>query len=75
MTQHDDLASIASQIQRSWEAGRICSLVGRGARARVLRLTRLVEQGRLTPEAALRIARETEAVAFCLAPLPPGDEP
>ncbi|MEQ4596185.1 MAG: hypothetical protein ABN488_00220, partial [Methylobacteriaceae bacterium] len=69
------LASIAAQIQRAWEAGRICSLVGRGCRARVIRLARLVEQGRLSHDAALRLARETEAVAFCLAPLPHGDAP
>lgn len=75
MTVHDDLPSIAAQIQLSWEAGRICSLVGRGCRARILRLARLVEQGWLTPEAALRLARETEALAFCLAPLPAGDLP
>lgn len=75
MTQHDDLPSIAAQIHSAWLSGRICSLVGRGARARVLRLTRLVEQGHISHDAALRLARETEAVAFCLAPLPPGDEP
>lgn len=75
MTQHDDLPAIAAQIQRAWESGRICSLVGRGCRARILRLIRLVEQGHLSPEAAVRLARETEALAFCLAPLPPGDLP
>lgn len=73
MTLHDDLASIAAQIQLSWEAGRICSLVGRGCRARIICLGRLVEQGRLSHDAALRLARETETLAFCLAPLPPGD--
>lgn len=75
MTLHDDLASIAAQIQLSWEAGRICSLVGRGCRARIIRLGRLVQQGQVPPETALRLARETEALAFCLAPLPPGDVP
>ncbi|AMB45052.1 hypothetical protein [Methylobacterium sp. AMS5] len=74
MTLHDDLPSIAAQIHAAWLSGRICSLVGRGCRARILRLIRLVEQGQVPPETALRLARETEAVAFCLAPLPPGDD-
>lgn len=75
MTQFDDLASIANQLQRAWEAGRICSLIGRGARARVIRISRLVEEGKLTPEEGLRLAREAEGIAFLFAPLPPGDLP
>ena len=73
MTRFDDLASIAAQLQCSWERGRICSLIGRGARARVLRLARLVEQGKMAPDDALRLAREAEGTAFMFAPLPPGD--
>ncbi|MCG5246856.1 hypothetical protein E8E01_01035 [Methylorubrum populi] len=75
MTQFDDLASIAAQLQRSWESGRICALIGRGCHARVLRIARLVDQGRLSHDDALKAARETEAVALCLAPLPHGDVP
>lgn len=75
MTQHDDLHAIAAQLQRSWESGRICSLIGRGARARVIRISRLVDEGKLTAEEGLWLARETEGVAFLFAPLPPGDLP
>ncbi|SFM03215.1 hypothetical protein [Methylorubrum salsuginis] len=73
MTQFDDLSSIAAQLQRSWESGRICSLIGRGARARVIRIARLVDEGKLTPEEGLRLAREAEGIAYHFAPLPPGD--
>ncbi len=73
MTQFDDLASIAAQLHREWERGRICSLIGRGARARVIRIARLVDEGKLTPDEGLRLAREAEGVAFLFAPLPPGD--
>lgn len=71
MESSDTLDVIASRIQAAWESGRICSLVGRGCRARVVRLGRLVEARRLDPALGLRFARETEALAFCLAPLPP----
>lgn len=73
MTQHDDLPSIAAQLQSAWEAGRICSLIGRGARARVIRISRLVDEGKLTAEEGLRLAREAEGIAYNFAPLPPGD--
>lgn len=65
------LAALAASIQRAWEAGRICSLVGRGCRARVVRIGRLVAAGRLDADRALRLAREAEAAAYCFAPLPP----
>ncbi|BAU90594.1 hypothetical protein MPPM_1989 [Methylorubrum populi] len=67
----DNLDAIAARIQAAWESGRICSLVGRGCRARIVRIGRLVTAGRLDPAAGLRLAIETEALAFCLAPLPP----
>jgi hypothetical protein len=68
-----ELSALAASIQRAWESGRICSLIGRGARARVIRISRLLAAGRLDRERALRLARETEAAAYCFAPLPPGD--
>jgi len=67
----DTVDIIASRIRAAWEAGRICPLVGRGCRARVSRVGRLVEAGRLDPALGLRLAREVEALAFCFAPLPP----
>lgn len=69
MSEHE-LASLAAAIQRAWETGRICSLVGRGCRARVVRIGKLVVAGRLDPDRALRLAREAEAAAFCFSPLP-----
>ncbi|SEO94310.1 hypothetical protein SAMN04487843_105122 [Methylobacterium sp. ap11] len=66
----DDLAAVAARIQAMWETGRICSLVGRGMRARVLRAARLVEAGRLTLDEARQVAREAEGVATSFAPLP-----
>jgi hypothetical protein len=65
-----DLLVIASRIQTAWEAGKVCSLVGRGCRARVVRLGRLAEAGRIEPGLALQLAREAEALAFCFLPLP-----
>lgn len=70
MQRHDDLSSIASQIQAAWKSGRVCPLVGRGARARVVRLGRLVSAGLLSSSEALDRAREAEALALCFAPLP-----
>jgi len=67
---HTDLHIIASRIQTAWEARRICSLVGRGCRARVVRLGRLASAGRIEPTLALQLAREVEALAFCFLPLP-----
>lgn len=70
-----ELAALAASIQRAWESGRVCSLVGRGARARVVRISRLLAAGRIDRERAMRLAREAETVAYCFAPLPPGDVP
>jgi hypothetical protein len=72
MTQFDDLGAIADQITRAWEAGRICPLVGAGARARIFHLCRLADQGLLSREEALQTAREAEALALCFSPLPVG---
>ena len=66
----DSLAALADRIQSAWECGRICSLIGRGCRDRVVRIRSLAEAGRLMPERALSLARETEALAFCFPPLP-----
>ena len=65
-----DMRLIASRIQTAWEAGKVCSLVGRGCRARVVRLGRLAAAGRIEPTLALQLARDAEAVAFCFLPLP-----
>ncbi len=67
-----DMRVIAERIQSAWEAGKVCSLVGRGCRARVVRLDRLAAAGRLDPALALQLAREVEAIAFCFLPLPAG---
>ncbi|MBK3398060.1 hypothetical protein [Methylobacterium ajmalii] len=71
---HDTLDAIAARIQAAWEAGRICALVGRGCRARVVRVARLAAAGRLSPAEALQLAREAEALALCFLPLPVGDD-
>lgn len=68
-----ELAALAASIQRAWESGRVCSLIGRGARARVVRIGRLVAAGHIDRERATRLARETEAAVYCFAPLPAGD--
>lgn len=68
--QDDSLAVIADQLQSAWERGRICSLVGRGCHARIIRISRLVDAGCLLPDRAMSLARETEAAAFCFSPLP-----
>lgn len=69
------IAAIAAALTRAWEAGRICPLVGAGARARILALGCLADQGLLPREEALQAAREAEALALCFAPVPHGDLP
>ena len=75
METSENLNLIAARIQAAWEAGRICTLVGRGCRARVIRIGRLVEAGRLDPATGLRLASEAEGVAYFFAPLPPEPTP
>ncbi|UGB27592.1 hypothetical protein LPC10_08515 [Methylorubrum sp. B1-46] len=65
-----EIAATADRIQAAWESGRICSLSGRGLRARVLRAGRLVRAGMLSPAAAAAVAIEAENVALAFAPLP-----
>lgn len=65
----DSLAALADRIQSAWESGRICGLVGRGCRARIVRIRRLAEAGRILPDRALSLGREAEALAFCFPPL------
>lgn len=72
MENTDSLPLIAARIQAACDARRICGLIGRGCHERVRCLGRLVEAGRIDPDTGLRIAREAEAVAFLLAPLPGG---
>ncbi|QRE76915.1 hypothetical protein [Methylobacterium aquaticum] len=69
------IAAIAAALTRAWEAGRICPHVGAGARARILALARLADQGLFPREEALQAAREAEALALCFSPLPTGDVP
>lgn len=64
-----ELTATADRIQDLWEAGQICSLVGRACRARVLRAARLVDAGRKTPAEARSVAREAEGLAMSVAPL------
>lgn len=64
------IAAIAATLTHAFERGRICPLVGRGARARVLRIAELVEGGVLPPLTALQLAREAEELALCFSPLP-----
>ncbi|WP_264051085.1 hypothetical protein [Methylobacterium flocculans] len=75
METSDTFALIAARIRDAWEAGRICSLVGRGCRARVIRIGRLVAAGRLDPAIGLRLASEVEGVTYFFAPLPPEPAP
>lgn len=75
MTQFDNIGAIAHKLTRAWETGRICPLVGAGARARVLALGHLADQGLFPREEALQAAREAEALALCFSPLPTGDVP
>ncbi|MCJ2124904.1 hypothetical protein [Methylobacterium sp. J-077] len=65
------LAALADRIQDAWENGRICALVGRGCRARIVRIARLLDAGRIDTDRALRLAMEAEGAAFCFLPLPP----
>lgn len=67
------IAAIAVALTRAFETGRVCPLVGRGARARVLAISHLADQGLLSREEALQAAREAEALALCFSPLPVGD--
>ncbi|MGN7127398.1 hypothetical protein [Methylorubrum thiocyanatum] len=65
-----ELQAVADHIQRAWESGRICSLAGRGLRARVVRAGRLFDAGVLPVAEAERIAVEAENVALAFGPLP-----
>ena len=55
------LSALADRLQQAWEAGRICSLVGRGCRARVIRIGKLLDAGRIDADRALRLASEARA--------------
>ncbi len=69
------IAAIAAALTRAFESGRVCPLVGRGARDRALKLADLAEGGHLPPHIALQLAREVSELALCFAPLPQGDTP
>jgi hypothetical protein len=43
------IAAIAATLTRAFDTGHVCPLVGRGARARILRIAELVEGGTLPP--------------------------
>ncbi|UYW26251.1 hypothetical protein OKC48_23770 [Methylorubrum extorquens] len=65
-----ELRAVADRIQGARESGRICSLAGRGLRARVVRAGRLLDAGVLSSAEAERVATEAENVALAFAPLP-----
>jgi len=65
----DEFASAAARIQALWESGRVCSLVGRGLRARVVEAGRLAAAGHVSPDDARRVALEPENVATAFNPL------
>lgn len=65
------LSALAERIQTAWETGRICALIGRECRARVVQIARLLTAGRIDADRALRLASEAEGAAFCFLPLPP----
>ncbi|MEE8629718.1 MULTISPECIES: hypothetical protein [Methylobacterium] len=66
----DTIAAIAATLTRACETGRICPFVGRGARARVVRIGELAASGELPSLTAMQMAREAEALAYCFSPLP-----
>ncbi|SFM41177.1 hypothetical protein [Methylobacterium pseudosasicola] len=72
MENTDSLTLIAARIRGACDTYRICGLIGRGCLERVRLIDRLVEAGRIDPVAGVRLAREAEAVAFMLAPIPGG---
>jgi hypothetical protein len=64
-----EFAAAAARIQALWESGRVCPLVGRGLRARVLEAGRLAAAGHLPADDARRVAFEAENVATAFGPL------
>lgn len=66
----EDLHAVRDRLRAAWTTRRVCGLVGIAATLRVERIIALDAAGRLSREDALRMAREAEAVALCVAPLP-----
>lgn len=66
----ESLDAVTARIDAARLTGRICSLVARAARARVVRINRLVEARCLDAHTACRMALEAEALAFAFPPLP-----
>ena len=70
-----ELAALAASIERAWQAGRFCGLVGRGIHARIKAIAERLAAGRIDRDRAMRLAREAEAAAYYFAPMPSGDLP
>lgn len=64
-----EFAAAADRIQAMWESGRVCGLVGRGLRARVVEAGRLAAAGHVSPDDARRVVLEAENVAMAFGPL------
>ena len=64
-----EISAVAARIKALWEGGRVCPLVGRGLRARVVEAGRLAAAGHLPADDARRVAFEAENVATAFGPL------
>ena len=65
----DSLNDIRDRVRSAWTSRRVCGLAGIAATLRVERIIALDGAGRLGRDEALRMARETEALALCFPPL------
>lgn len=66
---NDECTAAAARIEALWGSGRVCPLVGRGLRARVVVASRLAAAEHVSPDDARRIALEAENVATAFGPL------
>ncbi|AWV14795.1 hypothetical protein A3862_04170 [Methylobacterium sp. XJLW] len=66
----EDLHAIRDSVHSAWATRRVCGLIGIAMTLRVERIIALDEAGRISRSDAVRMAREAEAVALCLPPLP-----
>lgn len=61
---------VLGRIRLAWSSRRSCGLLAVAAGLRVERVIALQSKGCLSPEQALKMSLEAEAVALCLGPLP-----
>lgn len=61
---------VLGRIRLAWSSRRSCGFLAAAAGIRVERIISLAAQGCLSPEQALRLSLEAEAVALCVPPLP-----